>query len=116
YPRKEKKKVDKSGENPKAITCTYEIEDWLLTEISDDIGKDVLKNTSFTLTTKYNGGGRTIGNLTADKKKFIEFKTKELGVASNALTEKLLKVTTAKEFDELATTYKDENYVEAFKS
>lgn len=116
YPRKEKKKVDKSGENPKAITCTYEIEDWLLNEISDDIGKDVLKNTSFTLTTKYNGGGRTIGNLTADKKKFIEFKTKELGVASNALTEKLLKVTTAKEFDELATTYKDENYVEAFKS
>ena len=116
YPRKEKKKVDKSGETPKAITCTYEIEDWLLTKISDDIGKGVLENTSFTLTTKYNGGGRTIGNLTADKKKFIEFKTKELGVASNALTKKLLKVTTAKEFDELRTTYRGENYVEAFET
>ncbi len=116
YPRKEKKKVDKSGENPQAITCTYQIEDWLLKEISDDIGKDVLKNTSFSITTKYNSSSRTIGNLTTDKKKFIDIKTKELGVNSNALTEKLVKVKTPKEFDELAATYKDENYVDAFKN
>lgn len=116
FPRKEKKKVDKSGENPKAITCTYEIQDWLLTEISDDIGKDALKNTTFSITTKYNSSARTIGNLTIDNKKFIDFKTKELGVSSNALNEKLAKVKTSAEFDALAATYKDENYVEAFKN
>jgi len=116
FPRKEKKKIDKSGENPKAITCTYEIEDWLLKNISDDIGKDALKNTTFSITTKYNSGGRTIGNLTVDNKKFIDFKTKELGVSSNALNEKLVKVRTSTEFDALAATYKDENYVEAFKN
>lgn len=115
YPRKEKKKIDKSGENPEAITCTYELEDWLINEISDDVGKDVLKSTTFSVTTKYKTSGRTIGNLSADKKKFIEHKTKELGVSSNALTEKLEKVKTAKEFEELAATYKDENYISAFK-
>lgn len=115
YPRKEKKKIDKSGENPKSITCTYQIEDWLLSKISDDIGLAVLKNSTFSVTTKYKNDGRTIGNLTVDKKKFIDYKTKEIGVASNALTEKLLKVKSPKEFDELASTYKDGNYVEAFK-
>jgi predicted ATP-dependent endonuclease of OLD family len=114
YPRKEKKKVDKSGENPKAITCTYEISENLLQEISDDLGLNVFKSKEFSITSKFSNSNRTFGNISADKTKFIAGKTKELGISSNATNEKLEKVKSLVEFDELASTYKDENYVNAF--
>lgn len=115
YPRKEKKKIDKSGENPKAVTCTYEIPEWLIEKISNDVGLNVLKSKEFSITTQYSNSDRTFGGINADKKKFIEAKTKELGISSNATNEKLEKIKSVSEFDELSTTYKDENYIEAFK-
>lgn len=115
YPRKEKKAIDKSGENPKAITCTYKIDEGLLKNITVDIGSNVLKSAAFSISTRYKND-RLIGGLTADKKKFIENKTKEIGILSNALTEKLMKVSTPNEFDELAATYKDESYVAGLKA
>lgn len=116
YPRREKKKVEKSGENPKAVTCTYEISKELLNEIENEFGKGVFKTTEFSITYRYDNGKRTFVNISADNKKFIEHKTKELGIASNATTEKLLKVKTAAEFDEVAASFKDEGYVDGFKS
>ncbi len=115
YPRKEKKKVDKSGDNPKAVTCTYEIPEWILEEISEDVGENVFKSKEFSITTKFRSSNKTFGGILADKKAFIEGKTKELGISSNATNEKLLKVTSAAEFDKLAASFKDENYIEAFK-
>ncbi len=115
YPRREKKKIDKSGENPKAITCTYEIPEWLIEKISDDIGEGVLKSKEFSITTKFNNSKRTFERLSVDFNKFIEFKTKELNIASNATSEKLRKIKSLKEFEELSISYKDENYVESFK-
>lgn len=116
YPRREKKKVEKSGENPKAVTCTYQISDDLISVIESEVGKNVLKTREFSITYRYDNNERTFGSISADKKKFIEHKTKELGIASNATTEKLLKVTTADEFDEVAASFKDEGYVDGFKS
>lgn len=116
YPRREKKKVEKSGENPKAVTCTYEISDELKAEIENEVGKGVLKTNEFSITYKYSNNKRTFGNISADKKKFIEHKTNELGIKSSATTEKLLKVTTASEFDEVASSFKDEGYVDGFKA
>lgn len=115
YPRKEKKKIDKSGENPNAITCTYEIPDWLFEMISNDVGKGVLKSKEFSITTKFNNGNRLFGRVTADFDKFIELKTKELSISSNATNEKLKKIQSLKEFEELSSSYKDENYIESFK-
>lgn len=115
YPRREKKKIEKSGENPKAITCTYEISEELLEEISDDVGIDVFKSDTFSITSKYDNKGRTFSGITADKKKFIEHKTKELGISSNTTNEKLEKVKSLEEFEELAATFKDDNYITAFE-
>lgn len=115
YPRKEKKKIDKNGENPNAITCTYEIPEWLFEKISNDVGKGVLKSKEFSITTKFSNNNRTFGKLSADLNKFIDFKTKELSISSNATSEKLAKIKSLKEFEELSSSYKDENYVEGFK-
>ena len=54
YPRRQKKKMDKSGITPEAIICTYEIDKNLIDEIEDDLGKDTLESTEFSVTTKYN--------------------------------------------------------------
>lgn len=72
YPRKEKKKIDKSGENPKAITCTYEIPQWLIDKISEDVGRNVFKSKEFSITTKFSNPNRTFGGISADLKKFLQ--------------------------------------------
>jgi len=106
YPRKDKKRMEKSNENPEAITCTYEIDDILLKSIEKELGEGVLKSKTFTVTSKYDNS-KSIG-LSVDAKKIIEFKTKELGIASNTLTDKLLKVKSKTELEELEEEYYDE--------
>ncbi|MDY0221528.1 MAG: AAA family ATPase [Desulfobacterium sp.] len=115
YPRKEKKKVDKSGEDPAAITCTYSIPDWLYDEIASDVGKGVFESKDFSITTKFSNSKRTFGNISADTKKFLQHKTKELNISSNTTIEKLEKVKSLAEFDELVATFKDEKYLNAFQ-
>ena len=115
FPRREKKKVEKSGVNPKAITCTYLISNDLLKEIAEDVGQSVFSSKEFSITYKYNGSNSTFGKISADKKKFIESKTDKLGIASNATTEKLMNVSSPSDFDEVVKSFKDESYIESFK-
>jgi len=113
YPRKDKKRMEKNEENPEAITCVYEIDSNLQQSIEKEMGKGILKSTIFSVTTKYNNG-KTI-NISVDTKKFIEFKTKELNIASETITEKLLKVKNKTDLDAVQKEYKDE-YITALKS
>ncbi|MFA7426311.1 MAG: AAA family ATPase [Desulfosarcinaceae bacterium] len=53
FPRKEKKRMDKSGIVPKAVTCTYGIDDVLLSQISEEIGPDVFTSTDIVQHVKY---------------------------------------------------------------
>lgn len=114
YPRKDKKRMEKANENPEAITCTYEIDDNLLKSIEKELGEGVLKSKTFTVTSKYDNS-KSIG-LSVDAKKFIEFKTKELGIASNVLTDKLLKVKSKTELEDLEKEYTEENKTNGIKS
>ena len=61
YPRKEKKKIDKSGTNPAAITCKYEIEDVLFNRIERDLGDGVLEKKTFLVTTKFKNSNTWTG-------------------------------------------------------
>ncbi|MGG7036424.1 MAG: AAA family ATPase [Flavobacterium sp.] len=114
YPRKDKKRMEKANENPEAITCTYKIDDNLLQAIEKEMGKGILQSTIFTITTKYDNK-KSIG-LSVDTKKFIEFKTKELNIASNALTDKLLKVKNKTDLETLEKEYTEENKANGIKS
>lgn len=114
YPRKDKKRMEKNSENPAAITCTYEIDNNLLVSIEREMGKGILKSTTFSVTTKYNNT-RTI-DISVDAKKFIEHKTKEIGIASDTLTDKLLKVKNKVDLESLQKEYSDENKVTGIKS
>jgi len=114
YPRKDKKRMEKNGENPEAITCVYEIDNELKQTIEEEMGKGVLKSTSFSVTTKYDNS-RTI-SISIDAKKFIEYKTKELGISSETLNEKLLKVKNKEDLETVQKEYTEESKVAGIKS
>jgi predicted ATP-dependent endonuclease of OLD family len=114
YPRKDKKRMEKNRENPKAITCTYEIDDDLKQSIEKEMGKGVLKSTTFSVTTKYDNGS-TI-SISVDTKKFIEHKTKGLGISSETLNDKLLKIKNKTDLEALQKEYSEENKVSGIQS
>jgi predicted ATP-dependent endonuclease of OLD family len=111
YPRKEKKKIDKSGVNPAAITCKYEIEGDLISEIENDLGEAVLENTMFLVTTKFGNTGQWSGVKT-NKQKFIKNKTRKLGISSKTLNDKLESVSNVSDLKNLISEYSEEKYKE----
>lgn len=118
YPRRQKKTMDKSGEIPKAITCTYDVGELLKKKINDELGENIFTSSELIISTGYDNKGSWSGievNLT----KFIENKTKNLGISSKTLNDKLLKIKNEKGLDSLIAEYKDETIVknlEEFRS
>ncbi|WP_443090369.1 AAA family ATPase [Basfia succiniciproducens] len=72
YPRKEKKKYDKSGEIGEAISCTYQLNQKEIHEIEKHIGGNVVSKWEFTVTTKYDNL-KSISHPETDIYKFLEF-------------------------------------------
>lgn len=110
YPRREKKKMDKSGVMPKAITCVYSIGDELKEKIESKVGENVFSLNELSVTTKYDNVG-SWNNMNADFSAFIENKTKELGISSKTLNDKLVKVKNVEELDAVIKEYKDEGII-----
>lgn len=111
YPRREKKSIDKSGENPKAITCYYSIDSETLMKIDKEFGTNVLKNVDFSITTKYDNK-RNFSGVEVNLLKFLEFKARELNFYSKTIVDKLSKVKNDKDFDVLIAEYKDDTLLE----
>lgn len=111
YPRKQKKKVDKSGITPEAIICTYEIDKHLIDEIESEIGKDTLESTEFNITTNYDNKN-TWSIIKINRKKFIENITSKLGISSKTLNDKLEKIQSKEDLAVLKSEYTEEKYTE----
>ncbi len=107
YPRKEKKKLDKSGIDPVAVTAIYSIDDTLLKKITLEIGSDVFTQTSISVSTKFSNS-RTWNDLRVDNKKFIENLTTKLGISSKTLNDKLFPVKSTQQLEAVIAEYKDE--------
>ena len=60
YPRKEKKALDKSKEDPEAVKLWFEVDKGLLQKVEEDLGKGVLSGKIFGYTKKYSGAGTWI--------------------------------------------------------
>ena len=94
YPRKEKKKYDKSGEIGKAISCTYLLEQEEISEIEKYLGCGVVSKWEFTVTTKYDNR-ITVTHPEVDTNKFLEFIGNKYNLSSENLD--ILKTLTSKE-------------------
>ncbi|ULQ57137.1 AAA family ATPase [Flavihumibacter rivuli] len=115
YPRREKKKLDKSGIDPNAVTAEYTLNKNLLDKIAQDVGNDVFTQNSISVTTKY-GNGRTWNNLKTDFRRFIEQKTVALGISSKALNDKLIAAKSLKQLEAVIAEYKDENIIKGLET
>ena len=107
YPRKEKKKLDKSGIDAVAVTAIYSIDDALLKKIAQEVGSDVFTQTSISVSTKFSNS-RTWNDLKVDNKKFIENLTTKLGISSKTLNDKLFPVKSTQQLEAVIAEYKDE--------
>lgn len=96
YPRRQKKRVDKSGENPVAVELTYEIDPELVKLITDDIGLAPSGNT-FSITFKYDNS-RAWSVSWFNTSEFMKEKVKSLKFVNKELTEKLKKVSSKDQF------------------
>lgn len=72
YPRGMLKKYQQEypDDDFQVITCTFELSEELLKQISDDVGKDVYTDKTIKIARKYNNG--MTYTISADTKKFIE--------------------------------------------
>lgn len=109
YPRKEKKKLDKSGDDPVAVTCVYSIPQTINSKIAQDIGADVFNEDTFSRSTKFSNT-HTVSGVKSDFQKFIDQKTKQLGISSKTLNEKLYQVKSSQALEALIAEYSDETY------
>lgn len=106
YPRREKKKMDKAGEVPTAITCVYQLDEKILDLIAKEFGPETFPKKEITVITKYDNK-RSYSGVDVNFKAFIDYKTDKYNISSKALNEKLYKVSSVEDLEELIKSYTD---------
>jgi predicted ATP-dependent endonuclease of OLD family len=116
YPRKQKKAIDKSGENPAAVRLEYQMDDPLAQEIERDLGVK-LKKRSFTITKKYDNS-QTWGLNWVPVSDFVSAKLKVLKITDRAVLDRLVGIRSASDIDAYIKelTADEAGFVEAIKS
>lgn len=99
YPRRQKKRIEKSGENPVAIKLTYEIDSELVNLIKEDIGLAPSGNT-FSITYKYDST-KTWSISWFNTSEFMKKKVNSLKFVSKELDDKLKKVSNKDQFENI---------------
>jgi predicted ATP-dependent endonuclease of OLD family len=108
YPRKEKKRFDKSGEDVQVAVCAYEISDNFLSEIQASVGAQTFTQKSFKYAKQYLSGNGTYLDLSADRQKFISHKLKVNNITDKDFEARLFKLNTEAEITALAAEVTDE--------
>jgi len=105
YPRKQKKNIDRSGDDPEAIKLDFIIDDKLAGIIEADIGVKLLRR-DFSLTRKYSNGE----NWSVQMIKIVDFlneQVNKLKIDDKTIIEALTKVKNHAEFDDVIKLNKD---------
>jgi hypothetical protein len=115
YPRKQKKIVDKSGEDPIAITLYYSIDAELANKISADVGVPLL-STEFSVTKKY--AGKLSWNVHGVSiSSFSSAKAKALGIKDKTIIDRLSRITDTEysDYDAFINSLNAEDNAEALE-
>jgi len=106
YPRKEKKALDKSGNNPIAIKLTFTIDNDLLNIIKKDIG-EAINFTSFTFSKAYDNT-QTYEGVTANLSKFLEAKFQTYSINDPELLNSLENCFNEDDFEDILDSIENE--------
>jgi predicted ATPase len=90
YPRKQKKSVDKSGENPEAVTLYFTIDDVLAKRITDDVGVG-FKSKEFSVTKNY-ADDLTWNVRWVASNDFVSAQVKKLGIKDKTIIDGLVNI------------------------
>lgn len=112
YPRREKKAVDKADKTPNGITCIYTFTQPVIDAIDGEFGKGFFSFNPVSITSNYSNGS-TINFAFPNPLKFLEAKTKDLGIYSVTLMEKLKPLTNLADLEKIIASYKDEGIINA---
>lgn len=99
FPRKQKKAVEKKGENPIAVTLTYLLSDDIIKAIETDVGIK-LDSHEITYTKKYDGKGEFC-TIPIDIKEFLKFKLNELNINAEKYLDNFSTVKNTDEFNKV---------------
>ena len=86
YPRKEKKRYDKTETIAKAVTATYLIEPEILEKINKELGASVFTSNEFSLTTDYDNK-RNVAHPVANYNNYFEALTVKHALSDDAKSE-----------------------------
>jgi len=111
YPRKEKKKIDKSGKDPSAVTCTYKLSTDEIQNLSEEFGEKVLENDEFSVSYRYGAKAASWNGPKTNTRNLIREKLKQLKIHSESLEGRLLEAKTSQDFSEIRSSYKEEKYL-----
>ncbi len=100
YPRKEKKRYEKSGEDAHVCESEFEISDELLAEIAGELGEEVFEKKTFTRSVRYSNKS-TIGNVEADTKSFLRNKVNNFSLTDDAEKENIESIENGEELEQL---------------
>ena len=100
YPRREKKKMDKSGVVPKAVTCVYQLDGALVAAINNDLGEGTFDVTEISLSSKYDNRNQ-YGGLKVRAEPLYGRLVEATGLDSTNLLEQIRRTKKADDFAEL---------------
>jgi predicted ATP-dependent endonuclease of OLD family len=115
YPRKEKKNVDKQKIDPLAITSTYLITSDIISKIELEFGADILIDNIY-IESYYYSGEKKYDILSINMLKFAEAFTRKNNVDSKALNEKISKISSRSDLENLISEYKDDKILKALEA
>lgn len=99
FPRKEKKKVGKTGVVQKAVTLTYSIDSDLREKIDKDLGPGIFNRTEVERVSYYDNTSAWLG-IDLDYQKYIEHKLTQLDISDEVLISSLSKLTNQQELNQ----------------
>lgn len=108
YPRKQKKAMDKSGIDPIAIVCKYELSDDFIKGINSEFGGDIFTEKYIVDTTKYSGKG-SIGGVNVNLNDFWNAIIEKNAITNQELIAKLVKTNSSDDLAEVIIEIEDDD-------
>ena len=109
YPRKEKKRYEKSGKDAQVCESEFEISDDLIAEIVSELGEGVFTAKSFTKSVRYSNGA-TIGGIEAYLQIFLRNKVSNFSLTDETEKENIESIESSEGLEELISA--EENSIQ----
>jgi predicted ATPase len=107
YPRKEKKQLDRSGDDPVAVKCLYSISEDIIKSINDDLGANLFSTNEFEHSIRYSNKG-IYGKISVTVSDFWDAFIKRESITDKDVILKLKSIKSSKELEKISSDLSDD--------